>query len=274
MQLSTARNWARSAALVLVGAGAACVLYADNMVVTYAPAGIQTPNTATLCGSAPGDQCWIGQENFDSWDGSVPLVDSPFPTLVSIGGLAGEISGTYSGGLQRYGADSYGGAGGTGYYPELFGSTYTLNLSTSGDLPGVNYFGLWFSALDAGNQLEFYQDNTLLYTFTPGLFQSLVGACTGGNPFCGNPNNPSQDSGEQFAFLNVYDMDGSFNKIVYTQTGGGGFESDNHTVGYMNPPTLTGTVIGAIPEPSTLLLFGSGLLGLAGIARRRIGRKA
>ncbi len=246
----------------------ASVLYADDIVVSYAPAGVQAPNATTLCGSD--SQCWLGEQTFAT--SSVPAAGL-FPTLTSVGGLTGAISGSYSGGLVMYSADQYGGAGGAGYYPELFasGGSYTLNLTTSGNLPGVNYFGMWFSALDAGNQLQFYENNTLLMTFTPAEFQSLVGACpSSSNAFCGNPNAnfKGDDSGEQFAFLNFFDQNGYFNKIVFTETGGGGFESDNHTVGYLNPPTPSGTIIsGETPEPGSFVLLLSGMIALIGLGR-------
>jgi hypothetical protein len=152
-------------------------------------------------------------------------------------------------------------------------NSYTLTLTASGastGVPGVNYFGLWFSALDTGNQLEFYEDSTLLYTFTPALFSSLVGKCTGGNQFCGNPTSKysGQDSGEQFAFLNFYDMNGYFDKVVFTETSTAGFESDNHTVGYMDPVTPTGTEIGATPEPGSIVLLFTGLLALIAVRRQ------
>jgi hypothetical protein len=274
------KKWARFAGMVLIGTAAASALYADNVVVTYEPAGIQAPNTAALCAGAT--RCWIGEQTFDT--SSVPA-SGAFPVVATVGSPTGTISGSYSGGLIIYSADVYGGAGGTGYYPELFatGNGYTLALTTSGNIPGVNYFGMWFSALDAGNELQFYEDvgttDTLVYTFTPQEFQSLVGACSGSNPFCGNPNSPfagtdNDDAGEQFAFLNFFDTNGYFNTIAFTEGGGGGFESDNHTVGYQNPITPSGTVIGATPEPGTLALFGTGLLGLAGFVRRKIGRSA
>ena len=94
---------------------------------------------------------------------------------------------------------------------------------------GDNYFGLWFSALDNGNDLKFYDGSTLLLDFTPALFQKLTGACP--NAFCGNPNSQflGQDGNEQFAFLNFFDTTGYIDEIVFTETTSAGLESDNQT---------------------------------------------
>ena len=282
--------------MALIGGGAASALYADNFVVSYNAAGSQVANPTTLCSTAT--ICWVGEETFGTGAASTPSSTTPAAyTVLANKNVTGngDISGTYSKGFQYYKADQYGGAGGTGDYAEVKGNwtphAYSLTLTTSGNLPGVNYFGLWFSALDANNQLEFYEvvgtTRTLVETFTTADFIALVGSCpsgyTGGTgavpgkPFCGNPNDGYQDNHEQFAFLNFYDSNGYFNEIDFTEINGvgAGFESDNHSVGYGNPITPEGTIIGgATPEPGTFALFGSGLLGLAGLVRRRIGRRA
>jgi hypothetical protein len=266
---------ARFAVMALMGVGTASALYADNFVVTYDAAGTTTPVKSDVCSSQTGAQCWIGQQNFDS---GAPTAGSVFPTYTSEGGLTGNISGTYSSGLVVTAADQFGGAGGTGSYADVTGpGSYTLTLIAS-DLPGgVNYFGLWFSALDLGNKLQFYDGSQLEYTFGPAQFISLVGSCSTAGGFCGNPSGTyvEQDGGQQYAFLNFYDYGGEITSITFSEAAhDGGFESDNHTVGYMNPIALDGTIIPATPEPGTFALFGSGLLGLAGFARRRIGRRA
>jgi hypothetical protein len=266
MQMSGSKYWAKFALAAFISAGTASMLYGDSFEVTYAPAGTQEPDTTTLCKGA--STCWIGEETFPT--SSVPT-NANFSRIAYSGAPSGSITGVYSGALTISSANQYGGAGGTGYFATVSDNNYTLTLTASGassGVPGVNYFGLWFSALDNGNQLQFYDDSTLLYTFTPALFSSLVGECTGSNPFCGNPNNRTQDAGEQFAFLNFYDMDGYFNNVVFTETTTAGFESDNHTVGYMDPVNPTGTEVGETPEPGSFVFVVTGLLALVGIKRQ------
>ena len=274
MFLPYAKNWLKCVLMALIGICAASALYADNIVATYFPATEQapTPGLSALCVGT--SACWIGMENFNSWDGGAFSTNFTSEQYSS-GGLTGSISGSYSGGFLKYNADQYGGAGGTGTYPEIFasGGSYTLTLTTTGDVPGVNYFGLWFSALDPGNDLKFYEGNTLLLDFTPALYQKLVGSCpNSSNAFCGNPNSNylGKDSNEQFAFLNFFDTDGYFDKIVFSETpgAGGGFESDNHTVGYQDPSNPSGTVIGSVPEPGSFVLMLSGMLALMMLGRR------
>ncbi len=238
---------------------------ADTILATYEPAGVQLPNQATLCAGAT--TCVVGIQNFDSWNGGAFTTDF---------GTGNGILGAYSGGFIVHDADQYGGAGGLGRYPVAFQSSgpYSLSLTTSRGIPGVNYFGLWFSALDTGNLLQFYRGNTLLFSFTPADFISLVGACPSSSGFCGNPNATFQgrNGGQQYAYLNFYDPDNYFNRIVFSEpSGGGGFESDNHTVAYMDPVVVSGTLI-TTSETNTFLmgLLGTFLLPWMGWQRRAL----
>jgi hypothetical protein len=270
MKFQVVKSWAKYALTALVVVGSASAIYGDTVVATYQPATVQTPNTTNLCAGT--SACWVGEQTFAS---STKPASGAFPTLVSSGtATGGSISGSYSGNYSISPANQFGGAGGNGYFATVSNNSYTLKLTTSGNIPGVNYFGLWFSALDNGNDLKFYEtvggSETLLYDFTPKLFSTLVGACSASNAFCGNPNSAfkGQDSSEQFAFLNFFDTTGYFDQIVFTETTTAGFESDNHTVAYLNPPTPSGTVIGATPEPGTLTLLSTGVLALMNLRRR------
>jgi hypothetical protein len=288
MRLLGAKGWMKFALMAFIGAGAASAAYGDNFVVTYEPAGVETPYVTALCAgtSTAGSTCWVGEEQFLSTETfkSGQSNAATFQNLSKVGVTTGAITGSYTQGLVLTNADQYGGAGGTGDYAEVKNNStytsYTLTLNTSGSLTGVNYFGLWFSALDAGNDLKFYDGSTLEYDFTPAKFMSLVGTCPTANgvtnAFCGNPSDKYNDSNEQFAFLNFFDEGGDITSIVFTETSaagsGAGFESDNQTVGYINPITLTGTVIGDAPEPGTFVLLSIGALAFV-LFRRRLALK-
>jgi PEP-CTERM motif len=256
--------WLRGMAWALAGfiLLAAGMSKADPITVTYGAAGTMTPNAASVCGSTAG--CTVGYETFSY---ATPGTLSSYTSNFSSGtGVASVYSGVYSP-IQINAADQYGGAGGTGNYDAVFGTSNTLTVANTQTGRGINYFGIWISALDSGNELQFYNGGTLVYTFTSQNLITALGSCANGNAgnaYCGNPSDYYADSGEQFAYVNFVDTVGTFNKIVFTQTGGGGFESDNQAVAYNSAFTTTGT-----PEPASILIMGAGLAGLFW-ARRRL----
>jgi hypothetical protein len=193
-------------------------------------------------------------------------------------GTAGAITGSYAH-VQIIGADQYGASGGTGLYPVAFRDTpYSLTLTST--IPGgVNYFGYWLSALDAGNTVSFYSGGTLLFVFDPSDVLAAVNAAPVPSAYYGNPTAPfhGQNGGEPYVFLNFFNDNGSFDRIDFSENPnfGGGYESDNHTVGHFLTKG-TGTVVpqaNAVPEPASwaMMITGFALVGLMVRARRARG---
>jgi hypothetical protein len=101
---------------------------------------------------------------------------------------------------------------------KVLSSTLTLDEASS-------YFGLWWSAGDAQNVLQFYNRDALVAEFTTA---SLLAPLP--KDYYGNPINTSWNRGEPYAFINFYgDADTSWDRIVLRNNGSSGFESDNYT---------------------------------------------
>lgn len=101
------------------------------------------------------------------------------------------------------------------YLAAFQGNDITVDLSRD-----LNYFGIDWGALSSGNNFAFYSDDQLLSAFT---YEDI------------NPEavvQASQHGGQNNAYLHFYanDAQGTFNRIVISQTQGGGFETDNHSL--------------------------------------------
>jgi hypothetical protein len=85
-------------------------------------------------------------------------------------------------------------------------------------------------------------------------FVTLGNACSTSGCSVSNPIYWDENSGPSLAYENTL---GSIPSEAFTLTGCGGGSPD------CGPP---------VPEPGSILLFGSGMLGIAGILRRKLGR--
>lgn len=268
---------------------------AGPITPTYLAATVQTPNFTTTCGSAT--SCFYGTETFANWAGGA--FNSTFQTGTSNFNATNYINGAYSAGgdvnWTRAPADQYGGANGTLPYPELFGRTapvdaYTLTLTHSANIPGVNYFGIWITAIDAKNGIQFYNNGQLIYSFGSTDLQTALGACNLTNLYCGNPTLPfkGQNPNELYAYINFFDTVGYFDQVILYNPAGQGLESSNHAVAFINPLVVNGTTFTApdrppsaavtaklaslvvnVPEPATPMLVMAALTVLIACYRRR-----
>lgn len=153
--------------------------------------------------------------------------------------------------------DQYGGAidathpNGTYYSVQGVGTPVSQTTLTLNNNSG--YFGMWWSAGDAANVLDFYNGNKLVGEFTTASLLNALGPA-----YKGNPRNTSLDSNEPFAFINFYgDANTTWNKIVLRNSGSSGFESDNYTsrVATYTPstdgPSLPGVAVARVSGTTT-----------------------
>ncbi|MBN3895766.1 MAG: hypothetical protein HWQ41_10990 [Nostoc sp. NOS(2021)] len=174
--------------------------------------------------------------------------------------------------------DQYGGAGGTGKYFDVnanisAGQTVsTLNLANP-----ESYFGLWWSAGDANNVLTFLSQGQVVQTITTADVVKYIAGLANKASYYGNPNSTfaNQDSGEPFAFINFYDVGGTFDQVQFSNIGGSGFESDNHTVATGYKSIIGNVVTQAVPESSSLLgVLVIGFVGATSVMTRRVNKKS
>ncbi len=123
--------------------------------------------------------------------------------------------------------------------PKNIGTTPLSITATFGPGAAYNYFGLWWGSVDTYNTLTFLYNGSVVETIT--------GAAIPTSHY-GVQTDPTAN-----LYVNFLDLP-LFNSFTMTSSNYA-FEADN-------------IAVGKVPEPTTLLLFGLGLLGLAGLRRR------
>ncbi|AFY99969.1 PEP-CTERM sorting domain-containing protein [Calothrix sp. PCC 6303] len=105
-----------------------------------------------------------------------------------------------------------------------------------------NYFGFDAGALSVGNTIKFFNGDTLVKSMDYDEMNNLASVSA------------SQHGGEKNAFFEIFarNKTENFNRVVLSQTTGGGFETDNHTF-RVDPAS--------VPEPGAIL----GLLAVGGM---------
>jgi hypothetical protein len=237
----------------------------DSFTVTVGAAGDQTPSLPS------------GFQNLQTADfDNITAGYHNTPITLNIGTIN-------SGFIQT--ANQYGGAGGTGNYFDVDSNTSGVAADTSSTLKLNNpesYFGLWWSAGDPYNQLQFYTTKngveTLVDTETTAQVVNYLKTQSGTSAYYGNPNanfkgsdGKGLDGGEPFAYLNYFAPKGvTFDEIVFSNPGGTGFESDNWAVASAYT-SVTGSKV--VPESSNIVgLFLIAGLGLLSQRKRVFGK--
>jgi hypothetical protein len=179
----------------------------------------------------------------------------------SPGAFSGSVAmGSLNAGGAKVAADSFGGAFDSQYYALGVQSGFTaatLSLTTP-----QNYLGIWWSAGDGRNRLEFYDGATLLGSYRVFDITPFLGAA-----YYGNPNDGS-NAGEPYVYLNFTTTGGnSITELrLLNDSTAGGFEIDNISVTTqrINPPGIL------IPTPdsgSTVALFAGAVALVCGLRR-------
>lgn len=264
------------------------------VVVTLRGPSQQYPNFSALC--TPGATCVYGTETFSGLSSVVAVGQtmslnanfvSNFNTGTNNLGGSYAITGTYSGALTNEAGDLYGGSYNPSTlqlnpYPDASGAAeYSLSIAVTG-IPGVNYFGVWITAMDATNKLVLHMSDGSTFSFVSSDLRDYIDQASNGDAYYGNPNPSASnvnglDPNEPFAYVNFFDTTSYIVQVDFTNTSNSGFESSNHAVGYYDPlNTGTGRLITtsaqSVPEPSSFGMLGCGLLAAAVVRRRRRSR--
>ncbi|GAP94422.1 PEP-CTERM sorting domain-containing protein [Leptolyngbya sp. NIES-2104] len=139
-------------------------------------------------------------------------------------------------GISSVRADRWSPAGAEGeindgsYLAVFQGGSVTIQLEKA-----LNYFGMNWGAISSGNVFSFFKGDRLVKSFSTEDVNPVA------------PVRADQHYGEGNGYLHFYADNKSdiFDRIVITQTGNGGFESDNHSFNTADPRK--------VPEPTAVL---------------------
>ncbi len=108
----------------------------------------------------------------------------------------------------------------------------------------ANYFGMDLGAISSGNTLSFYRGTTLIKTYNTADMNSRAKVSA------------SQHGGEENGYGHFYadNANERFDRLVISQVGGGGFETDNHSF------NMGENDVRKTPEPGIML----GLVAIGG----------
>jgi len=154
----------------------------------------------------------------------------------------------------------------TSNYLEVFqGKNVIINLAKN-----LNYFGIDWGAAHTGNTFSFYNGDKLVRSFSTKDIDNAGGFATYSalHPGSNEAGAQKQQNGKYYqgnGYVHFYadSKDDIFNKIVISQVGGGGFETDNHSFREGSGKFDFNTK--SVPEPGMAV----GLMALSGFLLRQ-----
>jgi hypothetical protein len=225
----------------------ATVAYAGSaqaISFTYSAGSVRTQGVTNEGSFSPGDS----KNQYTVNDFNNGEISNGILKYTTQTGTYSKVSGTVPGNTTQTGvySDVWAPAGVKGEVNESkYLAVFEGNSVTIETIAGqfFNYFGFNAGALSGGNVIEFFKGTDLVKKLTYDDMTKLA------------PTAAAQHGGEKngfFEFFSEGDTD-NFNRIVLSQVGGGGFETDNHTL-----RVGQGKYTASVPEPGIVL-------GLAGI---------
>ena len=155
-------------------------------------------------------------------------------------------------------------------YNSIDGWTPVTNVEIRNNVAGAAYEGSNYAELDTTQNMAIKQTVTTVLgqqyklTFAYSPRESVPSGSNGIDVFWNN---------ESLTSLDLQGGDSGNDWVVYTflVTGTGSDTLKFGASGYSNSygGSLDAVTLDAVPEPATMLLFGTGILGLAGVARRK-----
>lgn len=232
------------AALIFLSATSAWAIPTTYFGENLSPGGVVSGDPVTARNAFLANLVGVGTEDFESYADGTKL-----PLAIAFPGSSGDVTATLT--------------GGGGSLTEIRTSPGLGRFATSGS----NYLNV---ALGDGYAISFSEPISAFgfYGTDIGDFagQLLLEMANGDTVNLTVPNTINAPDGA-LLFWGFIDTETAYTDITFTNTSGSdSFGYDDMTIGVREQ-------ISIVPEPTTMLLLGVGMIGLAGLGRRRFLKK-